>query len=249
MLYLGSPRQHGTMACISRSSSMRTRLQPISILIPLCLALLPAFLVYSAASRAQVPTRTARTGSTDPTSLPAHDSHQGLLIAADPYTSADRYKDKFGKHSPYEAGIMAIDVFFRNDNDLPIRVNLKTMQLQVSVPGGSRQRLDPLSPEDVADRVLTKAKDPTPRFPVPRIGAPRPKHDKNWEEFAGAVREAAVASDLLAPHATIHGFLYFDIDRHYEWISDARLEIPDLAFMNDSKPLFFFEIDLAPGVR
>ena len=249
MLYLGSQRQHGTMARISRSSPMRARLQPISILIPPGLALLAAFLLYSAASHAQEPTKAARTGSTDPTSLPARDSHQGLLIAADPYTSADRYKDKFGKHSPYEAGIIAIDVFFRNDNDLPIRINLKTMQLQVSVPGGSRQRLDPLSPEDVADRVLTKAKDPTPRFPVPRIGAPRPKHDKNWEEFAGAVREAAVASDLLAPHATTHGFLYFDIDRHYEWIPNARLEIPDLAFMNDSKPLFFFEIELAPGVR
>jgi hypothetical protein len=249
MLYPAPQRQHGTMARISRSRSMQARIQPISVFVPLGLALLPAFLLHSAASRAQVPTRTARTGSTDPTSLPAHDSHQGLLIAADPYTSADRYKDKFGKHSPYEAGIVAIDVFFRNDNDLPIRINLKTMQLQVSVPGGSRQRLDPLSPADVADRVLTKSKDPTPRFPVPRIGAPRPKHDKNWEEFAGAVRDAAVASDLLAPHATTHGFLYFDIDRHYEWISDARLEIPDLAFMNNSKPLFFFEIDLAPGVR
>lgn len=229
------------------SDSMRTRIKLISV--SLCLALLPAFVLRSAASHAQAPITPPRTGAPDPASLPAHDSHQGLLIAADPYTSADRYKDKFGKHSPYEAGIIAIDVFFRNDNDLPIRINLKTMQLQVNVPGGSRQRLDPLSPEDVADRVLTKAKDPTPRFPVPRIGAPRPKHDKNWEEFAAAVREAAVASDLLAPHATTHGFLYFDIDRHYEWISDARLEIPDLAFMNNSKPLFFFEIDLAPGVR
>jgi hypothetical protein len=181
----------------------------------------------------------------DPASLPARDSHQGLLIAADPYTSADRYKEKFGKRSPYEGGIIAIDLFFRNDNDLPIRVKLDTIQLLLSVPGYTRQRLEPLSPEDVADRVLAKPKDPTPRFPVPRVGAPRSKHDKNWEEFAGDVRSAALSTDLLPPHATTRGFVYFDIDRHYDWITNGRLEIPDLSFMNDPNPLFFFEIDLS----
>ncbi len=192
----------------------------------------------------------ARAPSVDPASLPAHDSHQGLLVASDPYTSSNRYKEKFGKHTPYEGGIIAIELYFRNDNDLPIRINLKTMQLLMTVPGYSRQRLDPLSPEEVANRVLTKpAKDPTPRFPVPRVGPPPSKHDKNWEEFAGDLRSAALNTDLLPPHATTHGFVYFDIDRHYEWISDARLEIPDLAFMNDTKPLFFFEIDLAASTR
>jgi hypothetical protein len=199
-----------------------------------------------AQSQASTP---ARTASPDPASLPAHDSHQGLLIAADPYISAERYKDKFGKHSPYDGGIIAIDLLFRNDNDLPIRLNLKTIQLLVSVPGQSRQRLNPLEPEDVADRVLAKPKDPTPRFPVPRIGAPRSPHNKEWEEFAANLRQAGLNSDLLAPHATTHGFFYFDVDRHYNWISDARVEVPDLAFMNDPKPLFFFEIDLAPSAH
>jgi hypothetical protein len=192
----------------------------------------------------------ARTPTPDPASLPAHDSHQGLVIAADPYVSAERYRDKFGKHSPYDAGLIAIDLLFRNDNDLPIRVNLKTMQLLVSIPGESRQRLDPLSPEDVADRVLAKRpKDPSPRFPVPRIGAPPGPHNKEWEEFVGDVRAVALNTDLLPPHATTHGLVYFDIDRHYDWISNARVEVPDLAFMNDPKPLFFFEIDLGPATH
>jgi hypothetical protein len=210
-----------------------------------------AFALWLAAPGAYGQTTTpARAASVDPASLPARDSHQGLLIAADPYTSANRYKEKFGKRTPYDGGLIAIDLFFRNDNDLPIRINLKTIQLLLSVPGYSRQRLEPLSPEEVADRVLAKpAKDPTPRFPVPRVGAPPSKHDKNWEEFADAVRSAALGTDLLPPHATTHGFIYFDMDRHYDWISNARLEIPDLAFMNDTKPLFFFEIDLAPSSR
>lgn len=185
---------------------------------------------------------------TDPASLPAHDSHQGLLIAANPYISANRYKEKFGKHTPYDGGILAIELYFRNDNDSPIRINLKTIQLLVSAPGGSRQRLDPLSPEEVADLVLAKPKDPSPRIPIPRVGAPRKSHDKDWEEFAGTLRSAALATDLLPPHATTHGFVYFDVDHHYDWLSTSRFDVPDLTFMTGNKALFFFQIDLAPAI-
>jgi hypothetical protein len=233
-------RQHLAMRRISRSLSMSARIY---------LLVFALWLGAPAVADGQTSTP-ARAASVDPASLPARDTHQGLLVAADPYTSADRYKEKFGKHTPYEGGLVAIDLFFRNDNDLPIRINLKTMQLLLSVAGYSRQRLEPLSPEEVADRVLAKpAKDPTPRFPVPRVGPPPSKHDKNWEEFAAVVRSPALGTDLLPPHATTHGFVYFDIDRHYDWIPNARMEIPDLAFMNDPKPLFFFEIDLAPSAH
>jgi hypothetical protein len=203
-----------------------------------------------AAARGQKSTATAARPSADPASLPARDSHQGLLVAVDPYTSADRYKERFGKRSPYDGGIIAMEVFLRNDNNLPVRINLKTMQLLIGAPGESRQHLEPLSPEEVADRVLAKpGKDPTPRLPFPRVGAPPPKHDKNWEDFAAIVRSAALATDLLPPRETTHGFVYFDINRHYDWIANARFEVPDLSFMNDTKPLFFFEIDLAPATR
>jgi hypothetical protein len=166
--YVQRARQRPMMPCISRYS-MPARIYLLFFSFALCTA--------NALAQGK-PSAPARTPTPDPASLPAHDSHQGLVIAADPYVSAERYKDKFGKHSPYDTGLIAIDLLFRNDNDLPVRVNLKTIQILVRPPGGSRQQLDPLSPEDVADRVLAKRpKDPTPRFPIPRIGAPRsPEH-------------------------------------------------------------------------
>ena len=239
-VYAIGVRQRQMRLCISRSYSMQPRIHALLFLFLLWVGTAAAY------GQASAPTKAI---AVDPASLPARDSHQGLLVAADPYTSGDRYKEKFGKHTPYEGGILAIELFFRNDNDSPIRINLKTIQLQMGAPGGSRQRLDPLSPEDVADRVLSKPKDPTPRFPVPRVGTPRSKHDKNWEDFAANLRSAALGTDLLPPHATTRGFVYFDIDRHYDWISNARLEIPDLAFMSDPRPLFFFEIDLAASTH
>lgn len=201
-----------------------------------------------AAAYGQSSTATARNASIDPATLPARDVHQGLLVAVNPYTSAEQYKTRFGKRTPYDGGILAIEVFFRNDNDLPIRINLKTMQLLAGAPGEARQHLDALSPEDVADRVMLKPKDPKRPLPIPHLGPP-PKHDKNWEEFAGNVRAAALATDLIPPHATAHGFVYFDIDRHYDWLMSARFDVPDLAFMNSAKPIFFFDIDLAPSAR
>jgi hypothetical protein len=212
-------------------------------LIPLGLSLGAVLLAVGPIARAQ----------TDPASLPAHDSHQALLVAADPYVSAARYKEKFGKHTPYEAGILALEIYVRNDNDKPIRVNLNTVSLLIGQPGASRQKLDALSPENVADRVLIRNNPPDPktsRLPLPLPGrVPKSGKGKDWDEFAATLRAAAMSSDILPPNATVHGFFYFDIDRHYDWLSNARFNLPDLAFMLDNKALFFFEVDLAPAVR
>jgi hypothetical protein len=190
----------------------------------------------------------ARAQQIDPGTLAAHDLHQGLLVAVDAYTSAARYKDKFGKRTPYDSGLLALDVFFRNDGNSPIRVNLGTIRLLIGKPGGTRQKLEPLSSEDVADLVLLKpAKDPATarRFPLPGTGV-KPNRDKNWEAFASLVRSAAMTSEIVAPHGTTHGLFYFDVNHHYDWLSNARLDVPDLSFMLDNKALFFFEVDLAP---
>jgi hypothetical protein len=190
---------------------------------------------------------------TSPDSLPAHDSHQSLLIAADPYTSAERYKAKFGnKHTPYDAGIVAIEIYARNDNDKPIRIDPDTVSLVIAAPGQSRQKLAALAPEEVADRILLKTPHDVraPRLPLPLPGGiPNKSKGKEWNELATELRAVSLSSDILPPNATVHGFFYFDIERHYDWLSNARFELPDLEFMLDKKALFFFEIDLAPAIH
>lgn len=186
----------------------------------------------------------------NPLSLPTRDAHQHLTVAADPYLSAIRYKKEvFGKKSPYDAGIVAIDVYLKNDNDLPIRVNPETVELIISQPGQDRQRLGNLSPEDVADRTLLTGNSnvnaprrlPIP-IPIPSSGS---KHTKQWMEMTTALRAVALGTDLLGPHSTTHGFLFFDLDHDFGAIHNSRLYIPDLTFMTTHQALFFFEIDLA----
>jgi hypothetical protein len=190
----------------------------------------------------------AQTAPPDPMSLPTRDAHQDLTIVADPYLREVRYsKEVFGKNSFYNAGIVAIDVYFRNDNNVPIRLNPGTIQLIISQPGQERQRLGPLSPEDVADRtLLTANSNIRAHRPFPFPGSSSSSgHSKDWVEMTTTLRSVALGTDVLPPHATTQGFLFFDLNHDFGAIRSSHLYIPDLAFMTDNKALFFFEIDLA----
>jgi hypothetical protein len=188
---------------------------------------------------------------TNPASLPAHDAHQGVTVAVRPLVTEAAYKAQFTGKTPYDAGILALEVFFRNDNDKPIRLKLGTMRLLVDRTGQSPQRIDSLTAEDVADRVLLKTpSDPRrPRLPNPVGNRAPTNRDKNWQEFAGRMRAAGIPSDIVGPKSTVRGFLFFDVDHHYDWLTDARLDVPDIAFMLNNQALFFFQVDLAPALR
>jgi hypothetical protein len=187
----------------------------------------------------------------DPASLPAHDTHQGVTIAARPLITEAAYKAQFTGKTPYEAGILALEVFFRNDNESPIRLKFATMRLLVDRAGEAPQRIQPLTAEEVADRVLFKTpSDPRlSRLPLPGTRRPSSNRDKNWQAFAARIKAAGIRSDIVGPKSTVRGFLFFDVNNHYDWLTDARLDVPDLAFTPNNEALFFFQVDLAPALR
>jgi len=184
-----------------------------------------------------------------PSSLPARDAHAGVLIAANPYRDAERYKARFGKRNPYDAGILALEVFFRNDNEKPIRVDLESIRLLLDPTGSARQRLEPLAVEDVVDRILNMGgPNPTvPRRPIPRRG-PKSGRSKEWKELEAALREVAFRNDVLPPLSSVRGFLFFDINHRYDWLPYARLYVPDVKFLESKQALLFFELDLRAAV-
>jgi hypothetical protein len=214
---------------------MTTRL-PIVLLI--LASLMPACAFAQTATPPQI----------DPETLHAKDTHQNLLIAADPYLTMDRYKAAFGKSSPFESGIIAIQVYARNDNDAPVRVDFDTIELLVSLPGRDHQRLTPIPVEEVANRTLLKG-DANPkapsRLPLPGLGKGGPA--KAWNEMVTLLHSVAFSSEVLPPHGSTHGFIFFDMNHNFDAIRYAHLYIPDLWFMTDKKALFFFEIDLGPS--
>src|SRR5260370_17709215 len=79
--------------------------------------------------------RSRQGASQQPPSLKAAslESHEGMTITVRPWTDPALYKEKFPKNSPFAAGIIAIQVVFRNDSDDSMKINLERIQLNVTL--------------------------------------------------------------------------------------------------------------------
>jgi hypothetical protein len=178
-------------------------------------------------------------------------SHEGMTISAMPWTDPALYKQKFPKKSPFTAGLLAVMVAFRNDSDESVKLNLDRIRLSLRIDEDNRQQLEPLTPDQVAYETLSPSrKDPTKKrktFPFP-VGTPKTSPDKNWAEVQKQAENARVPTDVIAPHSTVQGLLYFDLQGQFDLLNTAHLYVPDLLIMGRNSALTFFEIDLSrPG--
>jgi anti-sigma regulatory factor (Ser/Thr protein kinase) len=188
---------------------------------------------------------------TDPATLPARDAHEGLLIAADPIDDAARAKERFGKKSPHSVGILALEVYFKNDTSKAIRVDLDRIRLSIEAPGQDRQQLRPMPVEAVVNAIVyPEGLNPTaPRKPRPFPGSGTGSKSKDVKQVDEVLRPLSMEMDILPPRATVRGLLFFNLDRNFDKLQYAQLYIPDLAFVADGKQLMFFEVDLSKAVR
>jgi hypothetical protein len=174
------------------------------------------------------------------------ESHEGMTISARPWTDPGMYKDKFHKKSPYAAGIVALQVAFRNDSDDSMRINLERIRLNLNISEEERQALDPLTSEQAADVIMNPgARNLTKRrLPIP-LGGPKVGHDKKWMEVEQELRNAGVQASVAAPHSTIQGLLYFDMRSQFDLLNTAHLYVPEVVAIEKNRGLLYFEIDLS----
>jgi hypothetical protein len=205
-------------------------------------ALLPflAAAFFAAGISSQQPQSTLKAASVE--------SHEGVTISAQPWTDAILYKPKFPKKSPLASGIVAINTIIRNDSDDSMKVSLDQIRLNVTVSEDNRQALRLLSPDDVADIMSDNGKrDPslTRRLPLPIPSGPKVGRDKKWVELQKEAAEAGVNSSIVAPHHSVEGLLYFDLQSQFDLLNTARLYVPDVRALEKNHPLLYFEIDLS----
>ena len=178
----------------------------------------------------------------------ALESHEGVTISAQPWTDAASYKAKFPKKSPLTWGIVAINTTIRNDSDDSMKVDLEQIRLNVTVSEENRQALPSLSADDVADASTeSQKKDPTEtrRSPIPIPKGPKTGRDKHWMEMQKAAADAAIASSIVAPHHSVQGLLYFDLQGQLDLLHTAHLYVPDVRALEKNHALVYFEIDLS----
>ncbi len=182
--------------------------------------------------------------------LPARESHEGLLIAADPYHDPARSKAKFGKKHPQDAGILAIEVHLRNDTKRAIQMDLSAIRLLLAPPGNARQRIEPLTLEGMIEKTLYKERggpNMERRIPIPRRTTPE-NRPKEWKKFEEAVRPMVLEMDILPPMSSVRGFVFFNLGRNMNWAAHSRLYFPSLKFVDTNQELFYFEVDLSKAV-
>lgn len=207
-----------------------------------------AFALLCGASRpaaARIRTAAPQAATAATTSAPAlgHDEHGGVKISADAYSSEARAKEKFGKNNPVNVGILPVEVFIQNETDQPIRVDLTTIQLEVGIGENGRQDLSPLQVEDVAQLIVHPGGAVNPsvrRFPV---GIPV-SNDKKVQKMADTLRGLQLNGDIIAPQGTVHGFLFFNMNRDMALVRNSSLYLPDVVIIPQNKPLIFFEVPL-----
>ncbi len=229
----------GTLLTASKSEHMKIVIIPVLASLSFCGFALAAH-CQSVQSAQNSP---ASSSAKDPATLPFHDSHQGFTVAADPVLKADEYKSRFGKKTPYDAGIIAIDAYFRNDTDKPVQIKLEDIRLTMAVEGEEQQDLPALNSREVASASLHEGgKEPSRhRLPIPGVGG---NHGKEWQQLEATLHAAGIQSDTVGPHSTVHGLLYFDLDARFDLIGNTRLYVPNLKFYASDQALLYFEVPL-----
>ena len=202
-------------------------------------------LVTGSALNAQVPSPAQAPSSSS--ALPK-DTHQRFTVSADPYTDPARAKKTFGKADPYRAGILAIDVFFKNDLNVPVHVDLSTIRLDVKDPNGEHSRLPALRAGVVAARIAHPKGPSSPRphhFPgLP--GGNLPGKDSKAQDMDDKLAPLSLQSDVVPPNGTLHGMIFFDIEGHFNLVSRSSLYVPDVKSVASENPMIFFEVPLGP---
>src|SRR5271168_597393 len=151
-----------------------------------------------ATSQASAPQYTFSQGAKQsPLQTSALESHEGVTISARPWTDAAQYKEKFPKKSPFAAGVLAVQVAFRNDSEQSVKVGLDRIRLSFNIDEDNRQELEPMKAAEVADAVLHPgAKDPTKRVRLPLPITPSTNKGKDFQEIQNQAQNAAVPSGV-----------------------------------------------------
>jgi hypothetical protein len=171
------------------------------------------------------------------------DKHEGLTVSVDAYTKVARGKEKFGKANPLAVGIFPVEVFLKNETNLPVKLGMDTIQLEIRSESGSHQDLDWLEPIQVATAVAHPDGPSQPKMRRFPIGVGVPKDDKR-DKMLEILKPFALDTDIIAPMSTIHGFLFFDVSGNIPAPGDASLYIPNLTIATSKQTLMFFEVTL-----
>ncbi len=175
----------------------------------------------------------------NPRDYPAHDAHEGIAIAADPYLERARAEQVFGSYAPNKAGVLAVEIIVKNETGQGVSVNWSAAQLLSRSAGW---QLRALTMEELTRRLVG---EPKARETVPSRWPPLPRSKKSaqYEKARAALAPHFFETGTIPPGATVRGFLFFDVGGDFQGVSRARIYIPEVKNLATGQPLMFFEME------
>jgi hypothetical protein len=165
-------------------------------------------------------------------SYPSHQAADKVTIGVAAYFNDEETRPIFGKHNPYNYGVLPILVVIQNDSDKTIRVD--PLHVAWMTPSGDRIEATPA--RDV--RYLTPPRRPNvvtgPVPGIPKVGKGKNPLD-TWE-----IEGRAFSAKMLPPGNSASGFFYFQTG----YQKGASLYLSGLREAESGKELLYFEIPI-----
>jgi hypothetical protein len=170
-------------------------------------------------------------------SFPNKQTSDQVTIAAEAYEVGDKVKAAFGKHNPYDYGVLPVLVVISNDSAAAI--NVGNLQAEYVVQGGDKIAATPARDLRFIHGAQRPGISPSP-LPIPGIpGAGRSKKNplSDWP-----IEGRAFSAKMIPPHESANGFFYFQTGHR----SNSKLYLSGITIPSTGKQLFYFEILLNP---
>jgi hypothetical protein len=182
-------------------------------------------------------------GAAHPAESLPRDQHEGMTISADSYSDPNRAREKFGKADPVPVGILPVEIFLINETTQAIRIDVNTVQLDVHFESGEHQDIDWLPVGEVARKIAHPNGPSNPHPPRLPIGVDT-GGDTKTDKILEILRPFALDVSIIPPMATLHGFLFFDLNHNMPLAERASLYVPNVTNVPEKKSLMFFEVAL-----
>ncbi len=168
---------------------------------------------------------------------PAHDEHpmEKVAVAVDPYDV--EYKANIFSVNYRNYGFMPVFFVITNDSDQPIA--LAAMKAELNTVG--RDKLYPLTPEDIVRRISHPSRSDAPTLPIPLPG----KKVKGGmsQKAMDEIDRAQFGAKAVEPHSTARGFLFFDVAQISNPLAGANFYLTGVRDATANE-LMYFEIPL-----
>lgn len=168
-------------------------------------------------------------------SYPYKQSSEGVTIAADVYETGDKVKEAFGKHNPYDYGVLPILVVI--DNHSPKAIRVDRMTVEYNMPGHGKVEATPASDLRYLFGVKQPRPNPSPIPGLPGVGRVKKSPLSDWE-----IEGRAFAAKMIPPNESASGFFYFQTGHR----SNSSLYLTGMEEAGTGRELLYFEIPLAP---